>query len=64
MDTLLLLCKGFMESVIKYFLEIAKYMNNWLDEYIWHVIFAIFLEVQEKVPEVKIFSGYWENVKQ
>ena len=53
-----------MESVIKYFLEIAKYMNNWLDEYIWHVIFAIFLEVQEKVPEIKFFPGYWENVKQ
>ena len=30
MDTFLLLCKGFMESVIKYFLEIAKYMNNLL----------------------------------
>ena len=34
MDTLLLLCKDFMESVIKYFLEMAKYMNNGLGEYI------------------------------
>ena len=52
MDTLLLLCKGFMESVIKYFLEITKYMNNLLAEYSLKGIFAILIESTRKVSEV------------
>ena len=58
METLLLLCKGFMESIIKYFLEITKYMNNLLAEYeyTWQGIFVILLEVQEKFLKSKFFS--------
>ena len=58
METLLLLCKGFMESIIKYFLEITKYMNNLLAEYeyTWQGIFVILLEVQRKFLKSKLFS--------
>ena len=52
MEALLLICKGFMKSVIKYFLEITKYMNNLLAEYSLKGIFAILIESTRKVSEV------------
>ena len=55
MDTFLLLCKGFMESVIKYFLEMAKYMNNLLAEYIWHGICKIYIGYLKKFLKLKLF---------
>ena len=55
MDTFLLLCKGFMESVIKYFLEMAKYMNNLLAEYIWHGIYKIYIGCLKKFLKLKLF---------